>query len=193
MNYPLIRTDKIVMQELPDEILIYDLQNDTAYRLNETSAHVYRLCDGKNSVAEMSRRLTKQLRHPVSEDLISLACLQLAEDNLLQKTSLLETPFAGLSRREAIRKVGMASLVALPVIASLSAPQASHAASAIRALGDNCTTGTCVAGTVCSDQFGGGFLCRAVPGGACNFNRPDLCSTGCCTSVPNSTPVCCSN
>ena len=57
-NYPLSRQDNIVIQELRDEVLIYDLAKNKALCLNQTSAKVWQECDGTKSVSEISKTLS---------------------------------------------------------------------------------------------------------------------------------------
>lgn len=133
---PLSRQTDIVVRELRGEILIYDLQTNLAFCLNETSALVWQACDGTKTVGEISNHISFQLKLPVTEDFVWLALDQLKNDNLLEEDSIASNPFEGLSRREVIRKIGYASLVAMPVIASLIAPTAAHAQSG-GCFGDN--------------------------------------------------------
>lgn len=132
---PVSRTSDIVVQNFDNEVLIYDLTENKAFSLNETSALVWQLCDGHKTVSEIAKSLSEKLKSPISEDFVMLALEQLKRDNLLENASEVSTDFGGLSRREVIRKVGFASLVALPVISSLVAPLAVQAASAC---GGNC-------------------------------------------------------
>jgi hypothetical protein len=74
---PTSRQSDIVVQELKGEILIYDLKINKAFCLNETSALVYGLCDGNNSVKDISNQLSKKLKQPVTEDLVWLALDQM--------------------------------------------------------------------------------------------------------------------
>ena len=130
MNYkPAARKSDIVTQDSLDETLIYDLKTNKAFCLNETSALVWQLCNGRNSVSEISDAMSVQLKTLVSEDLVWLAVDQFSKDGLLENGDTINNHFSGLSRREAIRKVGFASVVALPVIHSLIAPNAAHAQS----------------------------------------------------------------
>jgi len=124
------RENDIVVQELKGEVLLYDLNNNKAYCLNETSAIIWNLCDGNSSVSEITSQLSKQLKQPIADDLVYLALNQFKEDNLLLDNETVEIKFDGLSRREVIRKVGFASMIALPFIASLVAPTAALAQSA---------------------------------------------------------------
>jgi hypothetical protein len=87
---------------------------------------VWRSCDGNNSVADIAKLVESQAGGKVTEDFVWLAIDQLSENNLLEQQ--IATGFAGQSRREAIKKIGLASMVAIPVIASLVAPQSALAA-----------------------------------------------------------------
>lgn len=182
---PLTRNMNIVVQELGKEILIYDLSTHRCFNLNETSTIVYKACNGATSFADLKNK------HKFTDDLIFLALDQLKEESLVETDVAFVSPFSGVSRREAIRKVGLASMVALPVISSLFAPSAAHAQSGVVGLGVDCTAATCSPGLVCTNQFGTN-VCRATAGAPCSFSSPALCTSGCCTSSPNG-PVCCSN
>lgn len=128
--YPLSRKENIVEKELANEILIYDFKANRALCLNETSALVWRLCDGEKSPAEISLVMSEKLKSPVSEDFVWLALDQLKKEKLLANGKSIERNFAGLSRREIIKKVGLASMIALPLISSIVAPTAASAQSA---------------------------------------------------------------
>jgi hypothetical protein len=158
---PKARGKDIVVQILGKEVLIYDLNTHKAYNLNETASAVYQACDGKTSVSEISFLLGKQLKSPVTEDIVWLALDGLKKDNLLSNSEELTIKFDGLSRREVIRKVGFASLIALPVISSLVAPTAAMAQSNTGAPG-------CLAtGLVCTPNPAGAARCCS---GVCRFN-----------------------
>lgn len=122
---PLARMDNLVVQEMPDEVLIYNLQTNKAYCLNKSAAAVWKQCDGQKSVSEIAQSLKNEFKSPVNEDFVWLAIDQLAKDDLVAQE--LQSPTAGLSRREVMRRVGIASLVALPLVGSLMAPTAAHA------------------------------------------------------------------
>jgi hypothetical protein len=109
--------------------LIYDLTINKAFCLNPTSAIIWNLCDGNNYVSDITNQVSKQLKQPVTDDLVYLALDQFKTDNLLSDNEEIKIEFSGLSRREVIRKVGFASMIALPVISSLVAPTAAMATS----------------------------------------------------------------
>ncbi len=123
MKLPQIRNQNIVIQEIGGEIMIYDLEINKAYCLNETSAIVYQNCDGKTDFADLNGK------YNFPNEIIYLALDQLQKENLLEKNAEFLSPFNGLSRREVVKKVGLGSMIALPVIASVVAPSAINAAS----------------------------------------------------------------
>jgi len=159
------RKEGLVIQEMPDEVLVFDLEINKAHCLNETSAFVWKACDGKNSVADITKLFGDKSGTLVPEDLVWLALDQLKKENLIENTNEIVVDFNGMSRREVIRKVGLASVVALPLISSLVAPTDVSAqtscASSHRAIGchcDNssqCASGNCANGTCAAAVRGG--------------------------------------
>jgi hypothetical protein len=123
---PQARKDGIVVRELPDEVLVYDLERHKAHCLNQTAAAVWRLCDGETTPKEMSFRLAREFSTPVDEDVVWLALDELGKLNLLE--SPVVRP-AGLSRAQLMRRVGVVTAaIALPAAFSLHVPSASAAA-----------------------------------------------------------------
>ncbi len=110
MNFaPRARKENIVVQELRNEILIYDLLKNKALCLNQTSTLIWHECDGTKSVAEIKSILSKKLKTTINEDIVWLALSQFKTDNLLQKSEGFRTPIDGSIRREVIRKLGFTS------------------------------------------------------------------------------------
>jgi hypothetical protein len=120
MNNPTARHNGLVIQDTPDEVLVYDLNTNKAHCLNSSAAFIWRACDGTRSVADIVREFDATTGE-VTEDFVWLAIDQLNETGLLEND--VAPRFAGQSRRQVIKKIGLASMVALPVIASLVAPQ----------------------------------------------------------------------
>ncbi len=176
-NNPLSRRENIVEQEIDGEVLIYDLVKNKAFCLNKTSALVWQSCDGKKTIAEISDWLGKQLNSQTNEDIVWLALDQLSKEGLIVPETKPVSKFAGLTRREAIRKVGLASVIALPLITSLVAPLAIHANS------------SCIAGGICTCLTNGtiGAICpTAVPcsDANCRCQRVNNGGTNLGTCVP---------
>lgn len=138
-NYPLSRKDDIVVQEADGEVLIYDLNDNKAFCLNETSALVWQMCDGNKSISEISEGVAKKMNQPANEDLIWLALEQLKNENLIANGEELPNNFEGLSRRQVIKKIGFGTMIALPIVTGLIAPIAVQAGSGTLASGSPCT------------------------------------------------------
>lgn len=121
MKLPKARTENLLEQNLKDETLIYDLLINKAFNLNETLSVVYKAC-GQNLTFDELKRRSK-----FTDDFIYLALDELKRENLLAEDY--RSPFANTNRREIIKKVGLATMIALPLISGLIAPKAIRAAS----------------------------------------------------------------
>ena len=191
---PLARKSNIVIQKLKDETLIYDLRNDKAYCLNETSAFVWQLCNGKNSAQDIADEMSNQMKSLVGTNVVWLALDQLVNDGLLENGEELQNRFAGISRRAVVKKIGFGSLVALPVISAIVAPKAIYAQSCVgagtlspgtplplastipRANGGACHD-YCISSqsTCCSGSASGGSETLAFNGGPCTCGPAYVC------------------
>jgi hypothetical protein len=149
---PKARREGVVVRELPDEVLVYDLETHKAVCLNSTAAAVWRLCDGRRTASDIRRTLEKSAGGAVPEEIVWLALEQLGRDKLLDARPPRPVELAGLSRREMIRRVGLAAAVALPAVASIIAPTPAQAASCLPSgatCSDSaqCCSGACAVGT----------------------------------------------
>jgi hypothetical protein len=125
---PRARKDGLIVQKLPDETLVYDLERDRAHCLNQTAAFVWQHCDGRSNAKEIARALKDKTKQPVDEKLVWLAIDQLGRNHLLKETLVLPPQVAGLNRREVMRALGLGAAVAIPVVASIVAPRPAQAA-----------------------------------------------------------------
>jgi hypothetical protein len=151
---PNARTEKLLVRELSDEVVVYDLERDKAICLNSTVAAVWKHCGKNNTASDIAQLLEKELETPIDERVVWLAISQLEKFHLLQKPAITSNWAAPqLSRRDLMR-MGVATAVALPLIVAISAPTAAQAASAITSLDcgnrHNSDPGGC-GGTPCSD------------------------------------------
>jgi alpha-D-ribose 1-methylphosphonate 5-triphosphate synthase subunit PhnL len=135
-----------------NEVLVYDENNHKAHCLNETSALVWKSCDGRTSVPKMARLLEKKTRVAVPEETVWLAIRQLEASRLLDLPATQQGWIPQVSRRAVMRTIGVA-VVALPLITSITNPTAAAAASCV-ALGQPCSggpgQGNCCAGLFCN-------------------------------------------
>ena len=147
---PLARTDALVIKELQDEVLVYDLQRHKAHCLNSTAAYVWKRCDGKFTVPDMTRLLEKELKTPVKDEVVWLALQQLDKFHLLQGRGTVASGRPGLSRRELMRSIGVTALL-LPAIISITAPPAAQAQSGGKPDGAGCESGAECKSGCCPD------------------------------------------
>ena len=142
-NNPIARQQGLVVQEMPDEVLVYDMESNKAHCLNQSAAAIWKSCNGSNSIADIVRQFESSGSGKVTEDFVWLAIDQLNENGLLEAG--VSPRFQGQSRRQALKTIGMASMVALPVIASLVAPQSALASASCACV----NPGACAAQTTC--------------------------------------------
>ena len=100
---PLARHEDLVVQQMPEEVLLYDLRRHKAHCLNKTAAMVWQQCDGQTTVADMARRLEREAGPAVDEGVIRYALNKLGEADLLAERP---DPGAtrGLSRRQVVKR-----------------------------------------------------------------------------------------
>ncbi|MCH8145362.1 MAG: PqqD family protein [Gemmatimonadetes bacterium] len=159
---PRARQDELVVEELPDETLVYDLKRHKAHCLNRTSALVWQHCDGRTTVAEVAALLERQLKIPADEAVVWMALDRLGRAHLLREQVTLPAERARYSRREVLRTLRRAAGISLllPVIESIVAPRAAAQASCVTA--SVClaaATPSCLGGMpICSQP---GQCCRA--------------------------------
>jgi hypothetical protein len=130
-HLPTMRKHGLVIDDLPDEVLVYDLERHQAHCLNRSAALVWRCCDGSSSSAEIARRLTAELDASFNEDLVLIALNQLEKLHLLEQPAATPAQFAVLSRRQMVRRLGLAAAVAVPLVTSIVAPRAVEAATCV--------------------------------------------------------------
>jgi hypothetical protein len=125
---PTARKNDLVIQHFDDGVLVYDLNTNRAACLNETAAFVWQSCDGSNAIADIAQALGRKTNSAVNDDVVWLAIDELAKHKLLEDEVAAEYSFTGVSRRDVIKKIGLGTMIALPIIATLVAPQAALAA-----------------------------------------------------------------
>ena len=138
---PKCRTKDIIIKQLDDETLIYDLKTHEAICLNEAASAIYKDCDGSLSIEDLCDL------HGEFETTTALA--------KFHKADLIEDGFdipSLVSRRDALRKItggarlGMA-VASIPAMATIAVPTAAQAASCLGA------ESPCVNGSVCCSQL----------------------------------------
>ena len=156
--YPKARSENLVIQTVSNETLVYDLTSYKAHCLNETSAFVWSVCSGDTSIDDIARSIEVRFGQSVDADFVRLALSQLNERNLLSETGPDVLPMQ--DRRSAIRKIGLASAIAIPAIASMVTP--ANALGTVSCTG--CTSpGQCAVRPGCGNFCGASGNCDPIP------------------------------
>lgn len=162
-TFPLARHENLIVQTASDEQVIYDQTTDKAYVLSPSAAAVWRACNGKRSVKDIARFLSRET--PTSEQAVWYALGELKD--LLQTPVTLPQDVAGMSRRQFFKQAGLvAGAAAIPVVIKMVAPAPAAAQSAGG-------TGVCC---LCGPFVPGGYpwLMDAAACSDCDFT----CSVG---------------
>jgi hypothetical protein len=146
---PTARKEGLIVEQLPDEVLVYDLDDDRAHCLNQTAAFVWQSCDGRTTTAQIANLLGEKLSTRVDENVVWLALDQLDRNNLLTNRPVAPPPPSGMNRRDMVRALGLAALVAVPVVTSIVAPTPAQAATCL-ATGQTCSTSAQCCSGVCN-------------------------------------------
>jgi Coenzyme PQQ synthesis protein D (PqqD) len=154
-GYPKARVEGLVLRELPEEVLVYDTDSHEAHCLNDTAAFVWKQCDGTTDVPEIVERARATFETDMDDDVVWAALEDLWKRGLLEGEPA-PAREGTMSRGQALKRAGIVAAVSVPVITSIVAPKAAHAATCIPS-GQPCTPGqsiccpdtTCPGGGVC--------------------------------------------
>src|SRR4051794_18492497 len=114
---PQARIDELVVEEVGDELLIYDSAKKRAHCLSATAARVWRACDGQGSVEALSETLSLSAED-VSRTLDELEALELLERTGLEVLQSGSDEGDGITRRQmTMRTVKAGAAVAVAPIA----------------------------------------------------------------------------
>jgi hypothetical protein len=168
LHTPTARKAQLIVKELDDETLVYDLERDEAHCLNQTAALVWKCCDGRTTVEEIAKRLSNELQEPVDAKVVWLALAQLRKRRLLLERVPPAATGPGregrprISRRELAFKLGRIMVIALPLITTIAAPLPASAGS-------------------CGNCAPGGPIPDCCPVG-CPCMSPSICCSGVCSA-----------
>jgi hypothetical protein len=181
---PLARSSDLIIEELGDEVLVYDTKADRGHSLSPEAAKIWNNCNGRTTAEMLSAQLG------LDPETVDRALDELTTCELLEVRPMIVAD--GSTRREVtmkLAKVGAAAAVA-PLILSVAAPSA-HAAATL-AFCNQFSSGNCGGNTGCSKTVG---CCCCTPplhspypaGSPCAENET---GTQCKTCVPCPGTVC---
>src|SRR5271170_2996222 len=138
---PKAKTAHLIVREIDDETLVYDMGRHAATCLNEFAAKVWRRCDGTTSVADIADTLGED------ERTVWLALHRLNKSKLLvEEIALPPDMRTGKTRREIAGQLGLGAAVA--AVSSIVMTTAAHAS--CRGFAASCTNSSqCCTGLRC--------------------------------------------
>ena len=174
---PLARTEDLLIEELSEETVVYDLDTKSVHCLSPLAAAVFAACDGRTAAAAAAEAVGARLGREVSESDVLAAVAQLEERALFSSPvlHLHNGNGNGISRRDFARRGALAGAAAfaVPLITSIAAPTAAMATSGIA--------------TGCA---GCGKNSDCTSNHCCQSNAGKQCSQGCCVGANNSCHFC---
>jgi hypothetical protein len=164
-DLPQARSEGLIVRDLDDEVLVYDLERHKAHCLNKTAALIWRHCDGRTGVPRIKQILENDEGPSVHEDIVWFGLRELERTHLLQHPITNRSNRARVSRREAMKSIGFAVAVGLPLVTSILAPLASEAATLLPN-GSKCTASSQCASHCCNGSGKSG-VCANPIGSVC--------------------------
>jgi len=152
---PRARKEGLVVRELPDELLVYDLQRHKASCLNRMALLTWSRCDGRATVGEIAAALQAELGLPVDERAVWLALERLSRSQLLEERVVLPAWAEGYSRREWVASVSTASATLVATVVSILSPTAAAAQSLITILDCVALNSSSCGNVPCTGSLGG--------------------------------------
>jgi len=128
---PVARTEKLLVQEVGNELIVYDQKTNASHCLNPVAARVWYYCDGQHSIKDIARLLKKELNISQTEavdtrGLVWLTLEELEQYQLIEKYLKQPTGIANISRRQVVKTGvlvgGFAIGTIFPAIKSIALP-----------------------------------------------------------------------
>jgi Coenzyme PQQ synthesis protein D (PqqD) len=116
---PKARDDNLFVQQLGDELILYDMERGKYHQLNGTAALVWKSCDGRRTLTDLTA-LVRAQRSPEADEEVVFHALQLLSGARLLSGSISERPVTH-DRRAFLRKLAAGgTTVALATVCSLA-------------------------------------------------------------------------
>ena len=120
----------ILVEELPDETLVYDLDRHRAHCLNPTAAFLLTQANGERDLEDLSRLAEAEFGENTTAEVVQLGMERLQRARLVEWEGA-DTPETGISRKDAIRRLALVGLV-LPAVMTIVTPFPAQAARSSR-------------------------------------------------------------
>lgn len=183
---PCLRTDNLVVNVLPNELLIYDLEAGKAYCLNETASLIMDECNGTNSMDEALVSLNRKLKTKLDEEMVWMVIEQFKKFNIIKGDYEVPVQTTKVTRRKILQSAAMLGIT-LPIVSALVVPTSIQAQSCAQnqspCTGPNGGQGNCCNPLVCVNIEGlGGAMCQGcLPVGfICGVGLAPCCGNATC-------------
>src|SRR5947199_4707701 len=127
-QYPLARKDKLVVRELGEEVLVYDLTRNKAFCLNGLAGAVWKQSDGQKSATRIADDLSEEFGATIDDEAVWSAIDQLGRDHLLEYCVTKQSSGPVVTRRQQMKSLGRAAAIAGRIVAALAVPKGAAAA-----------------------------------------------------------------
>lgn len=173
---PAARQVGLVMTRTNHELMAFDTETNQLHHLNPLATAVWARLDGTQTVGDIATAVSAELDEDVSPEAIVESLRLLSNAGLLQTAWVAAQGLGSRSsRRTLLRRATVAGAVAVPVIASITAPSAAMANSVNDVCGAPCVQGAQGQDNVCKGQCS-----------QCNANtEPQYVNTCCHPSSAN--------
>ena len=128
---PVARKEGLHIEELPDEVMVYDTVRHKAHCLSPAAAHVWRNCNGERTAHDLSVEVQKQ-GISADEEMVWMILHRLSRLDLLSEKVTLPEDAILSSRRALIKKVAAAGGMLILLTATIGAPTPAQARSGPR-------------------------------------------------------------
>ena len=125
---PKARRHGIVVQEVLDEVLVYDQDRFQAHCLNQSAGTIWKLCDGQTGPEAIAAQASALLGSDVTVEVVWHALYQLEDFHLLEPEGASLSAAAPVTRRQlmtTLTRIG----IALPLVIGVAAPAAAQTGS----------------------------------------------------------------
>jgi hypothetical protein len=138
---PIARTENLLIQEVGNELIVYDQENNASHCLNPMASRVWYYCDGNNTINDIAKQLEKELEISTKSEidmrgLVYLTLEELERYNLIKDYVKQPIGTSGISRRNVIKTATLVGGFAIgsmfPLVRSIVAPEPAMAQSGCR-------------------------------------------------------------
>lgn len=149
------RRDELIVRDVGAETIVYDRRTNRAHCLGRTAAAVWRTWDGRRGRSETLRRVSKALGEPLDEASVRLVLRRLYQAGLIERpawdSDSSHKTRRTLSRRVALRGVGVAAGLA---VLSIAVPSSAQVAATCLPNGRPCSRSSQCCNSCCNDRSG---------------------------------------